>query len=77
MSKMQQILALAQLASGVLLILAIISQNRTSGLSTVFGGSGAIYRTKRGLEKWLFYSTIALSIIFVGLSVAVVLVKSF
>lgn len=77
MSQTQQILALAQLAIGVLLILAILSQNRSSGLSNVFGGSGAIYRTKRGLEKWLFYSTIALSIIFAAVSVAVVLVKTF
>jgi preprotein translocase subunit SecG len=77
MSKTQQILALAQLASAVLLTLAILSQNRSSGLSNVFGGSGAIYRTKRGLEKWLFYTTIVLSLIFVGLSIAVVLVKSF
>ncbi|MBU6447457.1 preprotein translocase subunit SecG [Patescibacteria group bacterium] len=61
------------LATGVILIIAILSQNKGVGLSNVFGGSDAIYRTKRGFEKWLFYATIFLSIAFIGLSLAIVL----
>lgn len=52
---------------------AILMQNRGAGLSNVFGGSGAIYRTKRGFEKWLFYATIFFAVLFVGLSIVIVL----
>jgi preprotein translocase subunit SecG len=77
MLQMQKILSLIQLTVGVILLIAILTQSKGVGLSSVFGGGDAIYRTKRGLEKWLFYSTIALAIIFVGLSIAVVLVSKF
>ena len=72
MSHSEKILSLVQVTLAVLLIIAIVSQNKGAGLSNVFGGGGAIYRTKRGLEKWLFYSTIVLAIAFVGLSIATV-----
>jgi preprotein translocase subunit SecG len=75
MNSAQRIISLVQLAVGVVLVIAILSQNKGVGLSNVFGGSGAIYRTKRGLEKWLFYSTILLAISFVGLSLAAVLLS--
>ena len=58
---------------GALMAIAILSQNKGVSVSNVFGGSGAIHRTKRGLEKWLFYSTIALAFAFIALSIAVVL----
>jgi protein translocase SecG subunit len=75
MNDLQRTLSLIQLMVGALMVVAIISQGKGTGLSTVFGGSGAIHRTKRGLEKWLFYTTIALSVGFVALSIAVVLVS--
>jgi protein translocase SecG subunit len=56
----------------VLLIIAIMLQQREGGLSTVFGGEGNVYRSKRGLAKGLHYLTITLAIVFVGLSVALV-----
>jgi len=75
MSQTQKILSLIQLAVGVLLVIAILSQSKGVGLGNVFGGSDTIYRTKRGLEKWVFYSTIVLASIFVGLSITVVLIS--
>jgi protein translocase SecG subunit len=60
----------------VLLIIFITMQNRSQGLSTVFGGSGGITATRRGFEKWLFYATIAASVVFVGLSVASLILAS-
>lgn len=75
MPQIQRILSLIQLVVGIVLVVAILTQNKGVGLSNVFGGGGTVYRTKRGLEKWLFYSTIALAIIFVGLSLTVVLVS--
>lgn len=73
MSHLIKSLNLVQLALGVILMAAILMQNRGAGLSNVFGGGGAIYRTKRGFEKWLFYATTVLAIVFIGLSIAIVL----
>ncbi|HEX9503801.1 MAG TPA: preprotein translocase subunit SecG [Patescibacteria group bacterium] len=59
----------------VLLVISILLQQREGGLSTVFGGEGQIYRSKRGLALGLHYFTIALTVLFVALSVAVLFFK--
>jgi len=63
-------LNIGQIIVSVLVILAILMQNRGASMSGLFGGSGDIYRTKRGIEKTLFIGTIVLLVIFIGLSVA-------
>ena len=55
----------------VLLIISILLQQREGGLSTVFGGEGSAFRSKRGIAKGLHYFTIILAIIFGVLSIAV------
>jgi preprotein translocase subunit SecG len=65
---------IAQVASAVLLMIAILLQNRGAGLGGVFGGTGGVYLTKRGLEKKLFIATIALALIFILLSLSIFLV---
>ena len=62
---------IAQIAIAILLVVAILMQNRGSGLGGVFGGSGGVYLTKRGLEKKLFIATIVLAVIFIFLSLGV------
>ena len=62
---------IAQIIVAILLMLAILMQNRGAGLGGTFGGSGGVYLTKRGLEKKLFIATIALAAIFLLLSLAV------
>lgn len=66
---MRQIIFIAQIMVSVLLMVVILLQHRGSGLSAVFGGSGNIYRTKRGLEKGLFILTIILVCLFIGIGV--------
>jgi preprotein translocase subunit SecG len=66
-------LQIVQIIVAIFLMLAILLQNRGVGLSGVFGGSGNIYRTKRGLEKKLFILTIILGVVFFAVSLAVVL----
>ena len=66
---MVKILFVSQIAVAVAVIVAIILQNRGGGLSSVFGGSENVYRTKRGLEKGLYILTIVLVILFVALGV--------
>ncbi len=65
-----RIIQVAQLVISVLLIAAVLMQNRGTGLSGVFGGSSGVYRTKRGVEKMLFTGTIVLAVLFFGLSIA-------
>ncbi len=50
----------------MLLILCILVQHRISGLSSTFGGSGAVYVQRRGAEKVLYQVGIVLSAIFFG-----------
>lgn len=68
------ILNIAQIAVSVLLIAAVLLQQRGTGLSATFGGEGNIYRTKRGIEKVLFLGTIVLSIVFFGIALANMLI---
>lgn len=63
---MQTALNITQFVSGLFLIASILLQNRGTGLSAAFGGSGNVYRTKRGVERILFIATIILAIIFLG-----------
>ena len=53
---------------------AILLQNRGAGLGGIFGGSGNVFATKRGLEKKLFYATIVISALFFSVSLAIVLI---
>ncbi len=62
---------IAQIIVAILLMVAILMQNRGAGLGSVFGGSGGVYLTKRGLEKKLFIATIVLAAVFLFLSLAV------
>lgn len=74
MTDMKTYLNIAQIAVSVLLVTAILLQSRGTGLGASFGGEGNVYRTKRGVEKVLFRSTIAFAVIFLGLALATVIV---
>lgn len=60
------IINISQIIISFLLIAVILLQQRGSGLSPVFGGGGSVYRTRRGLEKFIFGATIVLSILFLS-----------
>ncbi len=62
-----------QILVTVSLIITILLQAQGSGLSTAFGGGGEFYRSKRSLEKLLFYLTIVLVIIFACISIILLL----
>lgn len=59
-----KIMLIFQILISILLIGAILLQNRGQGLSSAFGGGGEFYRSKRGLEKILFWATIILVCLF-------------
>ncbi len=58
----------------VALIISVVLQNKSAGLSNVFGGGGVV-TTRRGSDKWLFYTTIVLGVLFVGLSLTVIIIS--
>ena len=63
-----KLLQISQIIIAILLIVAILLQNRGSGLSGVFGGGDNVYSVKRGAEKVLFHATIILSVLFFGIA---------
>jgi preprotein translocase subunit SecG len=60
------ILPIVQAIAAILLIILILVQNRGTGLGSAFGGGDNVYRTKRGLEKNIFVTTIVLAVIFLA-----------
>ncbi|HTK05310.1 MAG TPA: preprotein translocase subunit SecG [Candidatus Eisenbacteria bacterium] len=71
---MKTYLTIAQIAVSTLLIVAILLQSRGTGLGSTFGGEGNVYRTKRGVEKILFRSTIVFAVVFLGLALATIII---
>jgi len=65
----QTILAVAMVVISILMCVAILLQQRSSGLGMAFGGDGNVFRTKRGLEKGLFYATVALAALFFAIAI--------
>lgn len=66
---MQNALYVIQIILSVLLITSILLQQRGTGLGGAFGGESDVYRSKREIEKFLFYATIILAVLFVGLAI--------
>ncbi|MDP3697903.1 MAG: preprotein translocase subunit SecG [Candidatus Taylorbacteria bacterium] len=64
------LLTYAHITISALLIVTILLQQRGGGLSSTFGGSAMEYSTKRGAEKVIFYATIVLAVLFLGISMA-------
>jgi protein translocase SecG subunit len=63
------IIPILQIIVTVALVALILLQERSSGLSGIFGGEGSVYQTRRGLEKGIFIGTIVLACAFVALAV--------
>jgi protein translocase SecG subunit len=67
---MYRFLTILQILSAILVIVLVLLQNIGGGLGgDVFGMSGGgsgSYRTKRGMERVFFYSTIIFAIILFG-----------
>ncbi|MBU6500395.1 MAG: preprotein translocase subunit SecG [Patescibacteria group bacterium] len=64
------LIPILQIIIALVLVVLILLQERSAGLSGIFGGEGGgFYQTRRGLEKVIFYSTIVLTIIFVALAI--------
>lgn len=70
------ILQIIMIGSAVLMILAILLQQRGATLGAGFGSSGELYTSRRGVDKSLFEVTIVLAVIFVVSILAGLLIPS-
>jgi protein translocase SecG subunit len=61
----------ALLVTAIALITAILMQSRGSGLGAAFGGGDTSFHTRRGVEARLYQFTIALSVLFVIVSMLI------
>jgi len=61
-------LMIIQIVLAILLVIVILLQHRGTSLGGAFGGEGAVYRSRRGAEKFLFFATVVIAIAFVGLA---------
>jgi preprotein translocase subunit SecG len=59
------ILQIITVGSAILMIAAILLQQRGASLGAGFGSSGELYTTRRGLDKNLFEVSIVLAVIFI------------
>lgn len=60
------ILQIITVISAILMVAAILLQQRGASLGAGFGASGELYTSRRGLDKSLYRATVVLAIIFVG-----------
>ena len=60
------ILPWIQIILSIILVISIILQQTGAGLGGAFGGTegGTMFHTRRGFEKFLFYLTIVVAILF-------------
>jgi len=63
-------LQIAQIILSVLLVFILMLQLRGGGLGSIFGADQAEFRSRRGVEKTMFQLTIILAVMFLGLSIA-------
>lgn len=70
---LKQILTVVISVISLGLIGLIILQAKGTGLGSSFGGSGEFYRSKRGIEKYVLYATVALTALFSLVSLVLLL----
>jgi len=59
------ILQITTVASGILMIISILLQQRGATLGAGFGASGELYTTRRGIDKNLFEVSVVFAVIFI------------
>ena len=65
-----------QIIIAVALIVSILLQARGAGLGSVFGGTGTVFKTRRGIEKTLFRMTVFFAVVFAVLSFFIAAIPS-
>ena len=72
---MKNLFNIISAVSGILLVLAVLIQDRGQSLGASFGGDSSFHRSKRGAELVVFNATIVLAVLFVLSVVLSILAK--
>ncbi len=72
---MKDVILTVQIIIALTLIILVLLQSKGGGLSSTFGGSSQVYRSKRGVEKIVGYLTILTVILFFIFSILQVIVS--
>ncbi len=59
-------LQIVTVVSAVILVIAVLLQQRGATLGAGFGASGELYTTRRGFDKNLFDVTVIMAVVFVS-----------
>lgn len=70
------VLQIITVVSAILMVVAILLQQRGASLGAGFGASGELYTSRRGLDKSLYRATVVLAIIFVASIVGAMLLPN-
>jgi protein translocase SecG subunit len=73
---MEKALIIGQIVVSVFLTISILLQNRGAGLGSTFGGDFGGYYTKRGIERFLYWASIVLATVFIGISATIFYITS-
>ena len=69
LSPYRQYFEIVQIIVAVALTVSILLQARGAGLGSVFGGTGTVFKTRRGIDKLLFRFTIVFTVLFLLISI--------
>lgn len=76
LSAYRQYFQIAQIIIAVALVIVILLQSRGAGLGSVFGGTGTVFKTRRGIDKLLFRMTIIFTVLFVAFSIVTTMIPT-
>jgi preprotein translocase subunit SecG len=62
-------LQIIQIILAIALTVSILLQTRGAGLGSVFGGTGTVFKTRRGIDRVLFRMTIGFAVTFCLISI--------
>lgn len=77
MTIIANILPYIQIILSIILIIIILVQQSDAGAGGIFGGGGGegLYHTRRGFDKFLFVTTIVISVLFAVSSFIAIIIK--
>lgn len=71
LSDYRQYFQIVQIIVSVALTITILLQARGAGLGSVFGGAGTVFKTRRGIDRMLFWTTVGFAVAFCVVSLFV------